>query len=50
MQTPTIVMETPYSQMTVDNIDPSGWMKEMDIVCDGDREMCIVICTAPVVQ
>jgi len=45
----TIVTESPWPSMTMDNLDPQGWMKDMDIVVDGDREVCIVICTAPLV-
>ena len=45
MNNPSVVMEVPYAEMKQDTYDPSGWLSEMDFVCDGDREVCIVICT-----
>lgn len=41
----TIACEIPYAQMQPDSYDPSGWLSCMDIVCDCDREVAIVICT-----
>lgn len=38
-------MEVPYAEMKEDSYDPSGWLSQMDFVCDADRETCIVICT-----
>jgi len=43
--TANFVCEIPYAQMKPDSYDASGWMGGMDIVCDGDREVVIVICT-----
>ena len=41
----TIAAEIPYAEMTLDSIDPSGWMASLDIVFDADRMMAIVLCT-----
>jgi hypothetical protein len=45
MTSPTLVMECPYAEMRADSYDPSGWLSCMDLVCDGDREVCVVVCT-----
>ena len=47
MPTATIAAEIPYAEMTLDSIDPSGWLSSMDMVCDGDKSVVYVICTLP---
>ena len=42
---PSIICEIPYAEMRPDSYDPTGWMASMDLVCDGDREVVIVIYT-----
>ena len=45
MLTATIAAQIPYAEMTLDSIDPSGWMASLDIVCDGDREVVVLLST-----